>query len=351
MKPWKQWLYIILSHFLDISGLYPLIVRLISRWQYSSESKSQKGLRRRKGPILTILTYHRVNDEADLYFPGTPTAVFAQQIDYLRRCYQIVDLHQILAGGPIPERAVCLSFDDGYLDNFTHAFPVLKSRRVPATVFLATGFIGTGRVIWHDEVFHAFRTNRKVLLDWPGTAFHNLPLTSVTDRIQTMEGFLEFIRSLDPSDRDATIAILQERLAVGPLTGNGKRLMMNWDEAREMSRQGISFGAHTVNHTLLSTVSGQDLYEELEGSRSALQENLGLVPRIFAYPNGRLEDFGPDSVELLHALGFRAAVTTVPGVNNAASDLFRLSRINISGEDPVLFRSRLAWYQLTLSGQ
>ncbi len=110
----------------------------------------------RKRPCFQILTYHRVNDERDWVFPGTPVQTFREQMEYLRENWHVLTLGEIVervSSGDLPERTVAVTFDDGYRDNYEQAFPVLSATGVSATFFLATRSITEGVFLWHDRVF------------------------------------------------------------------------------------------------------------------------------------------------------------------------------------------------------
>src|SRR5262249_51726647 len=107
-----------------------------------------------------ILGYHKVSPDPHPFFAPVAPEVFEKHMQFLQRCYSVMSLQELVnraTRGDVPERAVAITFDDGYRDNYEYAFPILKKYRLPATIFVATGAIGTGELIWHDRVFDAFR--------------------------------------------------------------------------------------------------------------------------------------------------------------------------------------------------
>src|SRR5215468_6232741 len=120
--------------------------------------------KRRVSPLFArrfqVLCYHKVSPDAHPFFEPVHPEVFEQQMQFLKACYRVMRLAELVARisrGEVPERAVAITFDDGYGDNYDYAFPILKKYQLPATIFIATGAIGTGDLIWHDRVFDAFR--------------------------------------------------------------------------------------------------------------------------------------------------------------------------------------------------
>ena len=107
-----------------------------------------------------ILGYHKVSADTHPFFEPVHPDLFEQQMQFLKACYRVMSLQELVsraARGEVPERAVAITFDDGYCDNYDYAFPILKKYQFPAMIFVATGAIGTGHPIWHDRIFDAFR--------------------------------------------------------------------------------------------------------------------------------------------------------------------------------------------------
>jgi hypothetical protein len=129
-------------------------------------------LKRRAKPVCHIFHYHRVNDEQDPYLGGLPVDAFSSQMRYLAANFPIVTLDQI-ATGDFPDQhsyCVAITFDDGYRDNFVCAFPILKRLQIPATIFLATGYVESGTLPWYDQVRLAFKltTRPQFSMDFSG---------------------------------------------------------------------------------------------------------------------------------------------------------------------------------------
>src|SRR5262249_1535022 len=135
---------------------YSSAVRLLKAWGNGwelSTNGDRPWIRRRRSGTVTILVYHRVNDERDPFFPATPIRAFTQQREYVAGQFgvsRLEDAAEAIVQERVPAAAVVVTFDDGYMDNYVNAFPVLKRLGIPATIFLATDAIGTGRVLWHD---------------------------------------------------------------------------------------------------------------------------------------------------------------------------------------------------------
>lgn len=302
---------------------------------------------RRTGNVQ-ILTYHRVNDEHDPFCPGVPIQIFAEEMEYVVNNFHVCSLDEAVEGirkRDLAENTVVVTFDDGYKDNYLNAYPILRVLSMPATVFLATDAIGTGKVLWHDQVFSAFRQTKKPFLEWINGGSNVLPLGSIQDRLAAQVHVLQCLRRCSPNQRSKSIDCLIRQLEVSHTT-HDPSLMLDWNEVEEMRRHDISIGAHTATHPILSTLSEEEMKIEIRCSTDALIKNLGAPPLSFAYPNGRNEDFTDKAKEYLEEAGYACAVSTVFGFNEYGQDLYALKRGGPWEEFLPMYALKLNWYRL-----
>jgi len=297
-------------------------------------------------PVFQVLTYHRVNDDNDPFFPSVPTAVFERHVAYIARTYEVMTVETLaerMRAGQLPRHAVAITFDDGYRDNLTHAAPILARHGVPATIFLATGFIGGAGVPWVDRLALAFKSSAatSVVAPWGET----LTLTSVGDRLRSLDRTLEWFKTQPDEAMRQDLERLLETLGVTATRGF-KDLMLSWDDVHALAGLGFSIGAHTVNHPILSRVSAQRARTEILGARTMIESTCGVAPRAFAYPNGRAEDYTAGVVDLVREAGFTCAVTTRFGVNHAGTSPWELRRGGPWESHVPTFGLKLAAYRL-----
>ena len=305
-------------------------------------------VRRRRTNNLQILLYHRVNDGRDPFFSGTPVAVFDQQMELLALHYQVLPLEEAierLKSHDLPDNAVAITFDDGYRDNYENAFPILQKYSLPATIFLATAAIGSGRTLWHDRVFSAFRETNVPMLSGIGPIRESYPLRSIAEKLHAQSRVLTFLRSLGHGERLAWIETLVAVLQVKDYQAD-QHLMLTWDDVRAMQRQRISFGSHTVNHPILATLSEQQVVWEIEESKQTIEREIGVPVRTFAYPNGREVDFSERTKALVREAGYDCGLSTIFGANDNSHDLFALRRGCPWEEDLPVFALKLSYYKL-----
>jgi peptidoglycan/xylan/chitin deacetylase (PgdA/CDA1 family) len=302
----------------------------------------------RRAPAFAILTYHRVNDHGDPFFPALARRVFERQVAYLARHYVVLaveDLVERLSGAGVPRQAIAITFDDGYRDTLTDAAPILARFGLPATVFLASGFIGTTAVPWYDRLATAFKLSVQPVVRAPwGEEFR---LTSEGSRLAALKRVLAHLKTLPEADFQRTLEVIIDDLRVEG--GQGvKNSMLNWDDVHALRGLGFRIGAHTVSHPILSRVSVERARREIGESKRMIELACGSSPRAFAYPNGGPADYTAATVDIVKKAGFTCAVTTRFGLNGPGTSPWELRRGGPWEEHLPSFALKLAWYRLAL---
>jgi peptidoglycan/xylan/chitin deacetylase (PgdA/CDA1 family) len=273
---------------------------------------------------LRILTYHRFAP------PGRNFAAeWEQQCRHLARHYRLVtltDVRQAFEGGvPLPPYALAVTVDDGYRDFYQVAFPIARKYGVPVTVFLATSFLDRKQWLWWDRIYFAFAQapQRPVEITLAGQAWQLTPPGGALP-------LLEFLATMAEPDRFRAVEDVAAALGVSlPATPPPEYEALEWDEVRDMARQGMDFGSHTCTHPILPQVDDSRLREEIVGSKQRVEEELGRPVQWFCYPNGDWRDERGRILQEVASAGYRLAVTTIPGTN-ATTDLpLQLKRIGV----------------------
>lgn len=332
------------------SGLLPLFLLIADRW-----SIRRKAVRRLSLPLLKkhrnshfqILLYHRVNDEDDPFFRGIPTKVFERQMEILCRFFNVLPLEELMERmpkGDIPPNAVAITFDDGYRDNYENGFPILKRFNLPAAIFLTTGGIDSQHLLWHDRVFDAFRWTKAGSVSFEGREY---PLRILSERRSALDAILGKIRMCTPEDRENLIGQLIHNLGVVDSHRDCWQ-KLTWQEIDEMSKERISFLAHTVTHPILTRMPIAGAENEILASKATIEKRLRCSVRFFSYPNGSRDDFNESIKKILKDAGFMGAVTTLWGTNGKDTNPFELRRIKIWGDlNLQTFALRLGWYEFS----
>jgi peptidoglycan/xylan/chitin deacetylase (PgdA/CDA1 family) len=267
-----------------------------------------------------ILLYHRVAvKEPDPWGVAVPPQRFRDHMDLLAGEFRPLPLRELAAcarAGRLPQRAVAVTFDDGYLDNLEAALPELERTRVPATVFAATEYIETGRSFWWDEL--------DALLLGRGNA-----------RPGEHAEAQALLRRTAPAAVEPAMARLRERF--GPAEPAGRP--MSVEELRSLSASGlVEIGAHTRSHAGLAWLHPGEVEQEVRRSRDDLATWLGDSPSSFSYPFG---DGGLAPRRAVARAGFRVAVGTVGAPVTRLSDRLDLPRLWVHDEDASRLRDRL----------
>jgi peptidoglycan/xylan/chitin deacetylase (PgdA/CDA1 family) len=291
---------------------------------------------------LSVLIFHRVHARRDALFPREPDAeAFAALVQQLARWCNIMPLDEAirrLREQTLPPRPLCITFDDGYADNCNVALPVLRRFGVPATFFVATGYLDGGRM-WNDTVIESIRSTSVPALDLADLDAGVHALDSVEARQAAIAGVLVKFKYLPNAEREAMAAAVAERASASLPTD----LMMTADQVRELHRAGMTMGAHTVTHPILARTADAIARTEIAESKQRLEEIVGERVRIFAYPNGRpRQDYGSAHVQMVRDAGFDAAVSTAWGVASSASDVFQIPRFTPWDNERWRFGIRLA---------
>ncbi len=290
---------------------------------------------------LAILIYHRVFPKPDPLSPGEPIiSKFDWQMAVLRRHFTPLPLSeaaQRLATGTLPERAVSVTFDDGYADNYHEALPILRKWGIPATFFIATGYLNGGRM-WNDTVIEAVRAVKgdNLNLDKLDLGIH--AIDTEKNRCNALNTLLSKLKYLPPVERHERVHLLEK--SVGEKLPDD--LMMTSDQVKLMLSAGMEIGAHTVNHPILTSLSLQEAEKEIFQSREKLEDILGQSVTSFAYPNGRPGiDYDRSHVEAVCKAGFKVCVSTSWGCAHGKDDLLQLPRISTWDRTPFMFSARI----------
>ena len=310
------------------------------------------------GRGVRILAYHRVRDDDPARFPFDPdlisatTAQFRQQMRYLARHFELLtfaDLRRCDADGrPWPERGAIVTFDDGYLDNYTHAYPVLRELGLPATVFLATGHVGGHAPFWWDRIAWCLFTTRRSQVALPQVAPCPFPLRSVAQRRAATRRILEWIKEVPEAVKANFLAGLNETFEVDDRDMPAERQHLTWEQVREMADYGIEFGAHTVTHPVLTKVAQEQLERELRESKAELERRLDAEAIAFSYPVGPMGKRGGAVRRAVGECGFRYAASYVEAMATRQSDRLAMPRIPADALSMRAFRSKLTFAGLLL---
>lgn len=318
-----------------------------------------------------ILLYHRVTElKCDPWSLAVTPAHFSEHLQVLHEWYQpvrLTDLAAALHSGDLSKGWVALTFDDGYADNLHEARPILARYGIPATMFLVAGAIGSNREFWWDELERILLTPGRLpetlcLEIGPRSFSWNLGAAArhSEEEIRRHAGWKA--RETAPGPRQELFCELWERLRLLPAGAREDALnrLLSWaglgpaprsshrvldrEEVQELASDGfIDIGAHTMTHPVLSSLSLVDQQTELEQGKAILEGIVGPgTVTSFAYPFGKAEDYGADTVTLVREAGYRSACLNMTGPVLRSSDPYQLRRVYISDCDGATFAEKLS---------
>ena len=310
----KHKLYEAVIYTINYLGGFDLYASLRERWINS---------------LAVILGYHWVGDIVHPWsLPSVSTQAFEEQIRYISQEYEILPLEELIGslqkGRPLPRKAA-ITFDDGYKCIYEHAYPILKKNDLPATVFLTTGHIGSGRLFWWDTVRYAVYNTHKASIELRGVG--RFSLRSAGQRMKAAAGIATRLTRFMDREKNELIEELLQQADENIPEKLGKELILSWNEIREMAEGGITFGAHGVTHAILTRLPLSRAREEIMESKREIEERLDQPVIAFSYPHGGPDDFNSAVVDLLKRSGFICAVTAIPRMIRPQADPYRLGRI------------------------
>jgi len=266
-----------------------------------------------------ILMFHRVCDRtvhervagaADIEYP--PEAFLNLLLDLQQNGYNFVSLNEvydILLSGKNSSEFISITFDDGYADNYTTAYPILKERGIPFAIYITTAFPDHAAIPWWSLLEDLLDMHGKINFDYraqfyeydlansegrqkAGLLIRNLMKSASQDDLKTLTKLIFSDHGLDPERK------IQE-------------LALNWDQLKKLSMDPqVTIAAHTINHLLLNNLNIETAREEINGAQARLQEKLKLEINHFAYPFGGRAAAGLREFQLVKEAGFKTATTT-----------------------------------------
>jgi peptidoglycan/xylan/chitin deacetylase (PgdA/CDA1 family) len=302
-----------------------------------------------KRPIIMGLSYHRIGDgSTSEYDSGVYSATaeeFDAQLAHLKKRFTVLTPEEVLniATGHAPARSgVFLSFDDGYIDNYEVAFPVLRHHGLSATFFLATSYVGTSYVPWWDRIAYVVKhANARVIrLSYPHQVDFDIDALGLQTTCLKVLRLYRHAATTDPDrfERELMQACRQEC----PSFAETPRFL-DWTQAREMLHSGMAFGSHTHTHHILSKLTAEEQLAEVQTSREIMQRELQVPIDVLAYPVGSRHTFSEETVKALKTAGYRAAYSHYGGENRVDQiDAFDIRREPVSGVSHSRFRLQTA---------
>jgi peptidoglycan/xylan/chitin deacetylase (PgdA/CDA1 family) len=278
-----------------------------------------------------VLMYHR-------FGPGDPRKLSADSLDeqlrFLRRHFNVVPLNVIvsrLRSGAAPEpSSVALTVDDAYADFGEHAYPVFRKHGIPVTIYVVSEFANGGLWLWWDAIRH--------LLNQAAAGFYRPVVSdrlidiSLTDAASRQQAWLTLAGigvRFSPTERDQYLQDLQAAFSLAlPASPPREFAALNWDELRSLDPDIVEIGAHTRTHPILSRCDSQRIVDEVSGSKTAIEAQLGRQVSAFCYPNGDWSDVDDRCIRAVRDAGFDSAVMACGAMIGKGANPYALERMS-----------------------
>lgn len=310
----------LLARTLEQTGMGRLLSATLGRWRG-----------------LLVFNYHRVGDSSTSPFDRALWSAsqdeFDQQVEFLKSQFDVIriaDLPEVVSRAD--RRAVLITFDDGYRDNFELALPVLRRHGVPATFFITSGFMDQRNIAWWDEI--AWMVRRSALPQLP--SFPRSPQTRDLSSPDAQEAAIKqllliFKKLPEPETGDFLndLAIASGAGRCPPDIADG--MWMTWDMVRQLHSGGMDLGGHTVSHPVLANADIERQRREIVQSKQRVEELTDCRLTAFSYPVGQRDSFSEETKTLLREAGYDWAFSFYGGFcSTSRNDRFNLPRVGVS---------------------
>ncbi len=308
---------------------------------------------------VPILTYHRVTATGNNYpFDGNLISAspktFYQQMKYISSNYHPVSMAEFIeavdGNKTLPKNAVMVTFDDGFEDNYTNAYPILKEFNIPATFFVATDYIGKHETIWYERLAYFF--NRVKVKEVNIKSLHLSFKINKKDKLSHYDEFIEQLKIISNSQRIKILYALYQEYGDPylniPTDEDKLSKFMTWEQLKELSQNNMTIAAHSHTHPILSMLSQDKIQYELSESKKMIERNLNTRVDCIAYPDGQEESFSEIVRKETIANKYKVGFSFLPGIcdfNNM--DRYNIKRLHVNNNDTLsLFKAMLSFPNL-----
>ena len=275
---------------------------------------------------VSILCYHGIIKDTPPGFNSSGKHLnvekFENQMSFLAKNFEIVSMQNIenyfLGLGSLPKKSIAITFDDGYANNLWIAHPILEKYGLKATIYLATGYIDSPKIMWSDRLelalIHSKITEFEIMLN----KIHYFDLSSLANKLDTLKSIKSYIKKANPKINNKILDAVDQKLEIDKnLTIPLIHRFLEWEDVRFMNSTNVwDIGAHTEDHYSLGTLSPRDGIKQIKNSLLKVKTELAYdgYP-LFSYPEGRNFDIPGYAIQFLRSIGFNTAPSANPGKN------------------------------------
>ncbi len=289
---------------------------------------------------LTILLYHGVTNSIPYgieNISGKHIHVdeYFDQMSWLKKNANILSMEEvyffIANKKAFPKNAVAVTFDDGFENNYSQAFPVLKNLGIPTTFYISSGMIGTNEMFWVDKLEDCINHTQNEIINIVLGEEFNFELKQSKQKINALKRIKTFCKASNNSIKEDVIKQLIEQTGHQPNSDNSDNYrVMNWQQLIEMSlNENVIIGGHSLKHEILSRLDHEQMKKNIELSVEELSSKLNINVEHYSYPEGQSDHYNEDVINILRDNGVKCCPSAVHGINSEEDDLFHLKRIMV----------------------
>lgn len=292
---------------------------------------------RSKPKGLYCFNYHRIGEpNSTPYDPNVYSCneeVFEQHIQFYKSNFDVISIEELeslsQSTTKFNHKFAIVSFDDGYIDNYELAYPILKSHQTPAIFFIATDFIDKDILPWWDEIAYLVKLSKKETIQLSGWD-KSLSIPN-SNKCHAIKSILQTIKIDASKTMHDKIVLLKLALGIDKdfITPH-ENLFVTWDMLREMKNNGMSIGSQSCSHHIMSHLSNNEQTNEAKNSKERINNELGGNISSFAYPVGGKEAFTLETEKILSETGYAFGFSFIPGINRKLdTNKYHLNRFSI----------------------
>lgn len=285
--------------------------------------------------------YHRIGDEGKSQFDpnvfSCTAEQFEQHVKFYNTNFTVISIEQLIEkfdthnDSPIDKKYAVITFDDGYIDNYSIAFPILKKYNTAAAFYIVTGYLENSYIPWWDEIAWIVRHSNKTIIklsNWPNEI--DISTGTTTEKVRNILREIKIDCSLSMAEKITELkAACQCDI---PEKIRKSQLFVNWKQITEMSDNGMHIGSHSMSHNILSHLTTQEQEHEVSQSKLRIEKKLNKEITSFAYPVGNKSSFTKHTIKATKAANYKLAFSFIPGVILSFSeDRYQLKRLPVNG--------------------
>jgi peptidoglycan/xylan/chitin deacetylase (PgdA/CDA1 family) len=291
---------------------------------------------------LYCFNYHRIGDsDQTLFDPNVYSCTaeeFQKQLKFIKSNFEVITLKEAISltqeKKPLNKRYALITFDDGYVDNYDVAFPILKEENLSAVFFIPTDYVESNIVPWWDEIAWMLKNTTKTEFSFAGSKIINIKQASIEKVIRNL---LTIIKN---DSRCMEYKMLELKRVLGceyQANPNDKSLFVTWEHLKEMQKGGMNIGSHTCSHRILTHIDKESQLKELKNSKMTLETNLGAVINSVAYPVGQRNTFNQVICNMAKDIGYEMGFSFTNEMNEFPLDNhYQVSRLGIDNHPSLM---------------